>query len=50
MTSVGDDIDVISTSHSLIRYAEQEMFTLPENLILPLVFIEVHVVLVFVSP
>jgi len=29
---------------------EQEMLTLPEHLISPLVFIEVHVVLSFVSP
>jgi len=31
-------------------YAEQEILTLPEHLILLLVFIEVHVVLSFVSP
>jgi len=57
MTSVGHDIVVMSTSHSLIRHrghrvlhAEQEMLTLLEHLISPLVFIEVHVVLSFVSP
>jgi len=33
-----------------VPHAEQEMFTLPEHQISPLVFIEVHVVLSFVSP
>jgi len=33
-----------------VPYAEQEMLTLPEHLISPLVFIEVHVVLSSVSP
>jgi len=33
-----------------VPHAEQEMITLPEHLISPLVFIEVHVVLSFVSP
>jgi len=54
MTSLGHDIVVMNTFHSLIQYrghhAEQEMLILPEHLILPLVFIEVHVVLSFVSP
>jgi len=54
MTSVGHNIVAMSTFHSLIRHrghhAEQEMLTLPEHLISHLVFIEVHVVLSFVSP
>jgi len=33
-----------------VSHAEQEMLTLPEHLISPLVFIEIHVVLSFVSP
>jgi len=33
-----------------VLHAEQEMLTLPEHLISPLVFIEVHVALSFVSP
>jgi len=33
-----------------VPHAEQEMLTLSEHLISPLVFIEVHVVLSFVSP
>jgi len=33
-----------------VPHAEREMLTLPEHLISPLVFIEVHVVLSFVSP
>jgi len=31
-------------------HADQEIVTLLEHLILPLVFIEVHVVLLFMSP
>jgi len=34
----------------LMFFAEEEMLTLPEQLISPLVFIEVHVALSFVSP
>jgi len=33
-----------------VGHAEQEMLTVQEHLISPLVFIEVHVVLSFVSP
>jgi len=33
-----------------VPHAEQEMLTLPDHLISPLVFIEVYVVLSFVSP
>jgi len=56
MISVGHDIVLMSTFHSLIRHRdimtvpEQEMLTLPEHMISSLVFIEVHVVLSFVSP
>jgi len=59
MTPVGHDIVVMSTFHSLIwhgvtwwrvSHAEQAILTLPEHLISPLVFIEAHVVLSFVSP
>jgi len=58
MTFVGHDIVVMSASHSFIRHrehhegvpnTEQEMLTVPEHLISPLVLIEVHVVLSFVS-
>jgi len=35
---------------SLKLHAEQEMLILPEHLISPLVFIDVHVVLAFLSP
>jgi len=43
---------IVSSSYFIFRvpHAEQEMLTLPENLVSPLVFIEVHVVLSFVSP
>jgi len=37
-------------SNSLYAHGEQEVFTLPEHLISPLVFTDVHVVLSFVSP
>jgi len=54
MTSVGHDIVVMSTFNSLILHRWHHdgyyMLTLPEYLISPLVFIEVHVVLSFVSP
>jgi len=33
-----------------VPHAEQEMLTLPVHLMSPLVFIEVHVVLSFLSP
>jgi len=48
MTSVGHGIGVMSTFW--VPHAEQEMLTLPEHLISPLVFIDVHVFLSFVSP
>jgi len=38
------------SQYRLLGYAEQEMLTLPGHLISPLVFIEVRVVLSFVSP
>jgi len=34
----------------ILTITEQEMLTLPEHLISPLVFIQIHVVLSFVSP
>jgi len=33
-----------------VSHAEQKLFTIPEHLISPLFFIEVHVVLSFVFP
>jgi len=59
MTSVGHDIVVKNTFRSLMRHRghhggrriqSQEMLTLPEHMFSPLVFIDVHVVLSFVSP
>jgi len=34
----------------ITKNAEQEMLTIPEHMVSPLVFTEVHVVLSFVSP
>jgi len=41
---------VTCRGHHDVPHAEQEMLTLPEPLISPLIFIEVYVVLSFVSP
>jgi len=53
MTSAGHDIVVMNTTQGIpwrVPHAEQEMLTLPEHLISPLVFIQVRVVISFVSP
>jgi len=58
VSSVGHDIVVMSMCRSWydtgtswrVTQAEKEMLILPEHLISPLVFIEVHAILSFVSP